>query len=387
MAGVKEKYLQKLISQRLCNSTDPLVGFLDADLQWNRESDKTEILSQVVNSLGVSAIIYSIPREPYKSMIKYLASYEEKDFLKPEDTETRTFLHDIPIAQNLNVGELTQKLKKRKGLVLKDGSVITQGAIGVEQAFVTFSSICFSLFVKFMCDFYYHRKNLMKMEGEVEEIAKKAIKCYEDHLLPFDKMPQSPYPFEKEDDAIAAIIEAGSLTVESGLVDSFFGNISCLFENTIYISQTGSSLDELEGYIDPCPIDNSKTNAITASSEFSTHRAIYLKKKFNAILHGHPKFSVIYSMLCDKINCPNRGKCHISCSDRRFMKDVPIVTGEVGRGKNTLLQTVPEYISGRGVIVFGHGVFTAGGSGFYEIFRNLLEIEKEALWAYKDLVF
>lgn len=386
MAGVKEKYLQKLISQRLCNSPDPLVGFLDADLQWNRKSDKTKILSQVINSLGLSAIIYSIPAEPYRSMIRYLANNEKKDFLKPEDTETRTFLHDIPIAQDLDAGELTKKLKKRKGLVLKDGSVIAQGAIGVEQAFVTFSSICFSLFVKFMCDFYYYRKNLISMKGEVEDITKSAIKWYEDHILSFDKMPQSSYPFEKEEDVFNAIIEAGSLTVESGLVDSFFGNISCLFKNTIYISQTGSSLDELENYIDPCPIDNSKTNAITASSEFSTHRAIYLKKNFNAILHGHPKFSVIYSMLCDKISCPNRGKCHTSCKDKRFMKDVPIVTGEVGRGENTLLQTVPEYISGRGVIVFGHGVFTAGGSGFYEIFRNLLEIEKEALLTYKNLI-
>ena len=60
------------------------------------------------------------------------------------------------------------------------------------------------------------------------------------------------------------------------MVDSYFGNISYRDGNTIYISQTGSSLDDLAGCIDPCPVDGSTCAAITASSEYSAHRDIYL---------------------------------------------------------------------------------------------------------------
>ena len=171
------------------------------------------------------------------------------------------------------------------------------------------------------------------------------------------------------------------------MVDSFFGNISYKLNDTIYISQTGSSLDELAGYIDPCPIDNSATVAITASSEFKAHKSIYELTDCSAILHGHPKFSVILSMICDKSECKSRGKCHVHCPEQRFVAGIPIVPGEVGTGPSGLCNTLPPAMRNhKGVIVYGHGLFTRGNHDFIDAFKTLMTTEKECLELYNQLV-
>jgi len=164
--------------------------------------------------------------------------------------------------------------------------------------------------------------------------------------------------------------------VDYGLVDSYFGNISYRLDQTIYISQTGSSLDELAGCIDPCPLDDSSCAGITASSELVAHEEIYRNTANRAILHGHPKFAVILSMDCSDFDCINRGRCHIKCSKERLIEDIPIVPGEVGTGPTGLCHTLPPAIQGRrGVIVWGHGLFTVATVDFNEAFKQLLEIE------------
>ena len=171
------------------------------------------------------------------------------------------------------------------------------------------------------------------------------------------------------------------------MVDSFFGNISYFNDDTVYISQTGSSMDELEGCIDACPLDNSASTGITASSELVAHRDIYLGSDCRAILHGHPKFSVIMSMLCFEKDCGNRGKCHIRCDKERFIKDIPIIPGEVGTGPRGLSNTLPPAMKGRrGAIVYGHGVFTTGRENFRDAFKNLADIESMCRNTYLELV-
>ncbi len=68
----------------------------------------------------------------------------------------------------------------------------------------------------------------------------------------------------------------------------------------IYISQTASSLDELSGCIDPVPFENSSTVGITASSELVAHRSTLRPPDVVLILHGHPRFAVVMSMLCEE---------------------------------------------------------------------------------------
>jgi len=161
--------------------------------------------------------------------------------------------------------------------------------------------------------------------------------------------------------------------VERGLVDSFFGNISYRVGDTIFISQTAASLDELSGCIDPVPADNRSTTGITASSELLAHRRIYEATGARAILHGHPKFAVAMSMLCEEKNCPIKD-CWKDCPNVRMIGDTPVVAGEIGAGG--LAVRVPPVIGAPGkAIVYGHGVFAIGRDGFGEAFRSMVEVE------------
>jgi len=185
-----------------------------------------------------------------------------------------------------------------------------------------------------------------------------------------------PGPFVTESQVYQAIIEAGRYTVEYGLVDSYFGNISYRMSETIYISQTSSSLDELAGCIDPCPMDGSSTAGLTASSELTAHEDVYRRADVDCILHGHPKFSVIMSMDCDKPDCPNRGKCHVKCAECRTIEGIPIVPGEVGTGPTGLCNTLPPAMASSGAaFVHGHGLFTSAKVDFNDAFKTLLEME------------
>jgi ribulose-5-phosphate 4-epimerase/fuculose-1-phosphate aldolase len=177
------------------------------------------------------------------------------------------------------------------------------------------------------------------------------------------------------DEVIGMLSEAGRALVESQLVDSYFGNISYVHDGHIFISQTGSSLDELDGCIDMVPLDGSSSVGITASSELSAHKNIYFGTGCNAIMHGHPKFSVIMSMYCTKEGC-DRSLCHKACGEKRDILQTPIVPGEIGTGPTGLMNTVPPAMKqSGGAIVYGHGVFTAGNNAFQGPFDMLMEIE------------
>ena len=81
-------------------------------------------------------------------------------------------------------------------------------------------------------------------------------------------------------------------------------------------------------------------------------------------------------MDCTDLDCVNRGRCHIKCSAKRAIADIPIVPGEVGTGPTGLCNTLPPAIQNkRGVIVWGHGLFTVASKDFNEAFKHLLEIE------------
>ena len=382
------KYSKKLVSSGLCNPGEPLFGTFDDEVIWNSARTERESLDTVIRGMNTISILFSDTAEPYRSIINYLAliALDGEGFIRPDDTETRTFLHDIPVARSLHSGEIIRALKKRKGVIIPGRGIVTYGTVSPEQAFIFFSSICFSCYVKFMADYYYHRKGLVAMSGDVDSIYEKAVSVYSSSLSAISASPVAKAPFKSAGDVIAAITETGKLTVDTGMVDSFFGNISVKYNGKIYISQTGSSLDELEGCIDPCPLDNSTTNAITSSSEFSAHRGVYELTDKKSILHGHPKYSVIMSMLCDKTDCENRGKCHIKCSSSRMIDDIPVVPGEIGTGPMGLSRTLPAAMSGRGAIVHGHGLFTSGKEDFTDAFGNLIDVERLCFNKYIEAV-
>ena len=385
MLKLLNKYAEKLVAHGLCSSGAPLVGGINDTIIWNREDPWAEELEKTIGGLNINSIIFARPVEPFFSILNYHCRRSDTEFI-PEDTETRTFLHSIPVARSMAATEIVPLLQKRKGCVVEGYGIIAFGTVSPEQAFVVFSSIIFSAFVKFFVDYAYSLHARIP-DVEAGKMMLDVLAAYKKFLPDNTEADLEPGVFLEDDEIVQAMVHAGQATVDARMVDSFFGNISYFANDTVYISQTGSSMDELEGCIDACPLDDSASTGITASSELVAHRDIYLGGDNRAILHGHPKFSVIMSMLCFEEECENRGKCHIKCDKERFVGDIPVIPGEVGTGSRGLSNTLPPAVRGRrGAIVYGHGVFTVDKKDFRDSFSNLSDIEKLCREAYLKII-
>ncbi|HIJ59202.1 MAG TPA: rRNA adenine dimethylase [Nitrospirae bacterium] len=371
MEGLIKKFLNKIHNQGLSNRDDTIIIAFDDRAYSN--ADLIDKYTEVFDFLNINTLIVSTPSEPYKTVVQEIINDPDTNCLiKPVDCETRTFFHDIPIIEDDSPQSIISALSRRKSAVTKNGKIITYGTISPEQAYISLSSVCFSLFVKYLYDALEFKKIgeslsfILSFCNEIE-ITKGCL-------------------LHRARGIIDEITEAGKALINLRLVDSYFGNISCLFEDKIYISQTGSSLDELEDAIDIVPIDGSSTNAITASSEYAAHRLIYEKTDFKFILHGHPKFSVILSMLCNKKYCKG-DDCYRTCKEERKIGNVQIVSGEIGTGKWGLLNTVPLAMTKSSVVaVYGHGIFSGSKLNFNEALKRTIEAENYCIREYKRLI-
>ncbi len=395
MEHLINKYLDKLQSQGLATKDDALFLALDAELFCNKqiEGDALE-LKKAFDQMNIGSLLFAEPAEPYKSIIQEIIRYDrdcrDQNMIIPMDCETRTFFHDMPVVDDFSAEAVVRALSLRKSAIIKGRGIVAYGAISPEQAYVSFSSTCFSTFVKYFYDSLIY---LDSCAGRDESISDEYLRSY----LEIIRKSKNAVPVKSavrlllsdpknDDDVITMLAETGRAVVNQRLVDSHFGNISYVHNGHIFISQTGSSLDELEGCIDKVPLDGSSSIGITASSELSAHKNIYLRTGHNAILHGHPKFSVIMSMYCKKEGC-DRSVCHKACKEARSVMGTPVVPGEIGTGPAGLMHTVPPAISDRnGVIVYGHGVFTAGNDNFQGPFDMLNSIEDSSRSAYFNAV-
>ncbi len=411
MEQLVKKYAKKLSSAGLAEETgplSPLVGGIDDTLVWNRKGEEIKVLEQIFNGLNINSLVFLRPKAPYDKIIGFLAreAIHTNGLIEPKDCETRTFLHDLPVVNQFSTDKIINSLKRRKSVIVAledttgvcDIAVIAHGTVSPEQGFVVTSSVCFACFVKFFTD-YLENLQLGRSTREENTLFDCLAPDLHPNLAPgLTPMTLEPMnlpdlakgPFLTEEQIYAAIVQAGRKTVEQGLVDSYFGNISYCRNNILYISQTGSSLDELEGCIDPVPLDGSSSAGLTASSELTAHLETIAQTHCEAILHGHPKFSVIMSMDCDpkrKAICPHKDRCHIHCPHKRFINHIPIVPGEVGTGPTGLCNTLPKaFGKSSHVIVYGHGVFALGKNDFSQAFATLMEVEKNCRRSYFEKV-
>lgn len=367
------KYTAKLLADRSA-CPDGIAFAAQDDVLITAGAPELALLAgNTLSRLNSLALVAARPSLPFADFLIARAAATE-ECIVPQDTETRTFLHDIPFLRRAELLDdpspaLAKLLGNRKGVIVEGIGIVAVGAITVEQAFINYCSVFHSTFVKYLQDLL---ADGFLLPGEEE-----AFRSFrEEWLRPLaaDGLDFAA-PLSGEKDAILPEIErVGRYTVERGLVDSFFGNISAVAGDLIYISQTAASLDELKGCIDPVPADNSSTTGITASSELLAHRKIYEQTGARVILHGHPKFSVVMSMLCDRKKECVIEDCWKDCPHVRDLGGTPVVAGEIGAGG--LAKRVPPVIGGSGsAIVYGHGVFTLGREGFGEAFRTLVDVE------------
>lgn len=368
------KYLNKLLDHGLINSpADAQLYGLDDEIYTNNDSIPHEVRA-LFDDLTINSLLIARP-DPLRWAIISELALANPGLISPKDTESLTFIHDIPVIESFDPGLVACALNSRKGCIVKGLGIITTGTVSLEQAFVVMSSICFSCFVKFFTDILL---GLQGLEGNAPPSARQIDACKGFLLQLTPPAPSNPLSRKTptgEADIIKAMDTAGKATVAAGLVDSFFGNISFRKDSLIYISQTGSSLDELSGRIDCVPLDGSSTCELTSSSELWAHVKIYELTGDTAILHGHPRFSVIMSMAGG----------HLQFGQTRILGHVPVVAGEVGAGRHGLVHTLPQAMqAGHAAIVHGHGVFASSATSFHKAFERLSSIERMCFEKYKE---
>lgn len=368
-----ERYTSKLISDGSAKKEWIAFSAQDDTIISTGEPRLAYLAEGALSRLNCLAVAAAVPSVPFVDfLIQRSASHAHG--IIPRDTETRTFLHDIPILRRSELGAdpasaIAALLGNRKGIVVEGIGIFASGALTVEQAYINWSSVFHSTYIKYLEDLLEHGFMLPDEEEAFELFRNESLARLSSDGLGFCRGP-----FIDKKTILGELVRVGCYTVERHLVDSFFGNISYHHGNLIYISQTASSLNELNGCIDPVPFDNSSTVGITASSELAAHRSIIETTGCRAILHGHPRFTVVMSMICTEKGSCLITDCWRDCTKIRFLGDTPVVAGEIGAGG--IAKNVPPVIGKNGsAIVYGHGVFGIGMTDFREPFQRLVDIE------------
>jgi len=168
----------------------------------------------------------------------------------------------------------------------------------------------------------------------------------------------------------------GQKLVAYGLNHSHFGNISVRLGNKLFITKSGSLLDEIdEQMVVGVPLEKAADFDANASTETVVHRKIYLKTTAGAVIHVHSPFVTIESMLSNSsVLVPK------DTESKYFMHEIPIVTGEAGSLE--LAENVAEAIVNHKVVIAkGHGSFAAGRS-LEETYINVCSAEHICMLKY-----
>ena len=110
----------------------------------------------VLSRLNCLAVVAASPSLPFADFLVQRAAGHERVII-PRDTETRTFLHDIPIVRKSEIGSdpagtFAALLGNRKGIVVEGIGIIASGALTVEQAYINWSSVFHSTYIKYLED-------------------------------------------------------------------------------------------------------------------------------------------------------------------------------------------------------------------------------------------
>ncbi|MCQ6962729.1 aldolase [Methanolobus chelungpuianus] len=151
------------------------------------------------------------------------------------------------------------------------------------------------------------------------------------------------------------ISRIGKKLVDSGLVESHFGNISVRVGNRMVITRSGSALDEIgEDSVVEVRLDGTCALDIIASSETIVHRAIYKNTHALAIVHAHCPFAVVMSLLAHEDSVRPADS-----EGQYFLGNIPIVRG--GIGSEELAANMSQALaSHKAAILYSHGTFAIG---------------------------
>lgn len=367
MKTLLEAFRRKLERDRSILPEQTTLAAANREIELLGDTTNAPLAKTIMGALGSAGLIIAPPSLPFLELLPQRYCPVPAT-LKPRDSETRLFLHEIPVLPNdAPIDTIIGLLKARKGVLVEKIGIIAAGVFTLEQAYINFSSIFHALFIAYLVDLLQRGPLLPQEPVLFSEFRTR-------WLRPVNKSDFIFAPsIDNTETLRSEMIATGRYTVESGLVDSFFGNISALQDGVLHISQTAASLDELAGQIDPVPLDLSSTAGITASSELAAHRAVVDATGARTVLHAHPRFSVVASLLCERTDCKGED-CWRSCPHERSILGVPVISGETGAGG--LATTLPRAMQTSPLaLVYGHGTFATGSTGFSEPFQAMAEFE------------
>jgi ribulose-5-phosphate 4-epimerase/fuculose-1-phosphate aldolase len=340
---------------------------------WNRSHADCTRLDPLLETIADAAIVYARPAQPYAAIMDYLARTAKNNVICPKDSETRVVLTDLPVAGSLDTEQLLALFSRRRCVVIPERGIIALGS-GIAEACVIFAAACFAGFVKFFTDVLAVSR---RTDPEAELVSTFELACQNLPPAAVFEGGLMAGPFESEADVYAAIRQAGSAITDQKLVDASFGNISYKIGDTLYITTSGSFLDDLEKDIAAVNLKTGSHTGGKPSSELPAHKRIAETTQFKAVLHGHPLFSVILSMDCHEVDCPDAGDCNRFCPRFRQVCGVPVVAGETGGGPYGLDRTVPPAVAAhKAAIVYGHGVFSCADMDFNNALGRMVTLEQ-----------
>jgi hypothetical protein len=125
-----------------------------------REDEWAPVFAEVFNSLNATAILLARPSLRFADLL-VAAAEPGTDRLSPQDSETRTFFHDIPFIRRAEwsgdrkhdlAGRIVLCLKERKAAIVEGLGLIGMGGVTIEQAYIAYSTLFHTTFLKFCLD-------------------------------------------------------------------------------------------------------------------------------------------------------------------------------------------------------------------------------------------
>ncbi|NTW99396.1 MAG: aldolase, partial [Geobacteraceae bacterium] len=229
------KYTAKLISDGSAQAEQIAFAAQDDMLISVGKSTLAALSESILARLNCIALVAAAPSLPFADFLIQRSAIHEHEIV-PRDTETRTFLHDIPILRKSEMSSdsaeaIATLLGNRKGVVVEGIGIIAAGSLTVEQAYINWSSVFHSTYIKYLEDLL---ENGFMLTGE-EAVFNR---FRNDMLAPLstDGLEFRQGPLIEKQAILEEIARVGRYTVQRRLVDSFFGNISYSNKKLIYIS-------------------------------------------------------------------------------------------------------------------------------------------------------
>lgn len=141
----------------------------------------------------------------------------------------------------------------------------------------------------------------------------------------------------------------------AGLVSSHGGNMSVRQGDRVLITRRGSMLAHLEerDVID-IGLEENDANVTLASTEIVVHRAIYQQTSALAIVHAHPPYAIVQSLVKDEI-------VPVDSEGSYLLHKVPVVAAQLTAGSAEVAELVPRWLREYDIVMLrGHGPFAIG---------------------------